>query len=561
MKRDRRTGGGDAAENGPAGGGAGYWFERGRALGARADYFAALEAFRRAVKADPAHPGGLAGLAEILRGLRGKKASPEIEGALLAAFASPAANYDDFRDAAAHQLALKHGLPADAASLSAAAVAGDPLFAAYLEKCLNADADLERALRGLRRRLLLAGPEAISGAALEGAALLASQCFFNEYVFFAADDEKAALALLGKDIETALTNGESLEAMRPALVLHCLYAPLAALAGAGRLLDFDAAALGPDLDRLVRLTLRDHRTELALKKHIETLAPVADATSRKVKAQYEANPYPRWRFAPAEGPAGRGIDREGPLDILIAGAGTGRQVARVRRDCPDARIVAVDLSRASIAYAMRALAELGVAGVRFLEADILDLGRLGETFDMVQSVGVLHHMQDPLAGWRVLSGLTRPGGTMKIGLYSERGRAAVRACRRVIAKEGVAATPDGIARFRRRLMEGAVAGLAKADAAAILGTPDFYSASMCRDLLFHVEEHHATPASLRRDLDALGLAFIGFEMFEQAGINAAYRRAYPGDADLVDLGNWEAFEKQEGPLTDLYLLWCRKPAC
>jgi len=103
-------------------------------------------------------------------------------------------------------------------------------------------------------------------------------------------------------------------------------------------------------------------------------------------------------------------------------------------------------------------------------------------------------------------------------------------------------------------------GMGEADIAAILATPDFYSASMCRDLLFHVEEHHATPASLKRDLAALGLGFVGFEMFEEAGINAAYREAYPGDPNLADLDNWEEFEKKEGPLTDLYLLWCRKPA-
>ena len=56
--------------------------------------------------------------------------------------------------------------------------------------------------------------------------------------------------------------------------------------------------------------------------------------------------------------------------------------------------------------------------VSYGQADILELGRLGRTFDVVDVGGVLHHMAEPLTGWRVLVSLLRPGGLMRVALYS-----------------------------------------------------------------------------------------------------------------------------------------------
>ena len=69
------------------------------------------------------------------------------------------------------------------------------------------------------------------------------------------------------------------------------------------------------------------------------------------------------------------------------------------------------------------------------------LGALGRTFDLIESNGVLHHMADPWAGWRVLLSLLRPGGFMRIGLYSEIARWGVVAARALIAQQGYGATP------------------------------------------------------------------------------------------------------------------------
>ena len=96
----------------------------------------------------------------------------------------------------------------------------------------------------------------------------------------------------------------------------------------------------------------------------------------------------------------------------------------------------MDLSLASLAYAQRKSNELHLTNIDYLQADILHLHQMGKEFDIIESTGVLHHMDEPMAGWRVLVDLLKPGGLMLIGLYSESARRhiveirkEIRACR------------------------------------------------------------------------------------------------------------------------------------
>jgi 2-polyprenyl-3-methyl-5-hydroxy-6-metoxy-1,4-benzoquinol methylase len=45
-------------------------------------------------------------------------------------------------------------------------------------------------------------------------------------------------------------------------------------------------------------------------------------------------------------------------------------------------------------------AKLGL-DIEYAQADLLKLGGMERRFDLIEAVGVLHHMKDPLAGWRV----------------------------------------------------------------------------------------------------------------------------------------------------------------
>src|SRR5262249_2390131 len=146
-----------------------------------------------------------------------------------------------------------------------------------------------------------------------------------------------------------------------------------------------------------------------------------------------------------------------------------------------ARLLAVDLSLTSLAYAKRKTRELARTNIEYGQADILKLGALGRSFDLIESSGVLHHLRDPFAGWRVLLSLLRPGGFMTIGLYSEIARVDIAAARAFIAERGYRSTADDIRRCRQELIaldEGR-------QFRSIVASGDFFSVSGCRDLLFH----------------------------------------------------------------------------
>ena len=66
--------------------------------------------------------------------------------------------------------------------------------------------------------------------------------------------------------------------------------------------------------------------------------------------------------------------------------------------------------------------KLDVANVQFRQGDILALANLDKRFEIVECAGVLHHMADPIAGWRILVDLLQPHGLIRIGLYSARAR-------------------------------------------------------------------------------------------------------------------------------------------
>ena len=113
----------------------------------------------------------------------------------------------------------------------------------------------------------------------------------------------------------------------------------------------------------------------------------------------------------------------------------------------------MDLSLSSLSYARRKTQELGVKNIEYRQGDILDFNKLGRQFDLIESVGVLHHMKDPVAGWKVLVDILRPGGFMKIGLYSEIARRNIVKVQHQIAAQNYSSSPDDIRRYRADLIE------------------------------------------------------------------------------------------------------------
>lgn len=173
--------------------------------------------------------------------------------------------------------------------------------------------------------------------------------------------------------------------------------------------------------------------------------PFDPADLSDLAAQYEAYPYPT-RDPETEDPSTvttvmnelpliADVLRGGDADFsgfraLLAGGGTGDATVHLSHQlaarAPDAEVVHLDLSAASLEIAQRRIAKLGTANVRFVHGSLLDLptGELGD-FDYINCSGVLHHLPDPAAGARALASALRPGCGMSVMLYGIYGRRVI----------------------------------------------------------------------------------------------------------------------------------------
>jgi SAM-dependent methyltransferase len=203
---------------------------------------------------------------------------------------------------------------------------------------------------------------------------------------------------------------------------------------------------------------------------------------------------------------------------------------------PNARLLGVDVSLNSLAYARRKTRELGLRNIEYAQADILELGTIDRTFDRIESVGVLHHLAEPTAGWRVLVSLLRPGGRMCIGLYSNLARRFITEARARIAARGYRATDGDIRRCRQAIIREAEHWK------MLIRVKDFYSMSGCRDLLFNVMEHRFTIPEIAAFLNDNDLSFLAFERFYDPTVIEKFHKQFPGAADEANLDQWCRFE-------------------
>jgi SAM-dependent methyltransferase len=433
------------------------------------------------------------------------------------------------------------------------AVADDPRLLGLLQSEIVRDVQLELYLTAVRRALLVAVTEneapPLAGNVVDFACALAEQCFLNEYVYSLSDPERD----LAMRLKQRIIQEGAAAALADFAVLGC-YLPLHTLPDAAQLL---GRRWPKALRELITRQVHEPLEEAADIASIPVLTAIEDKVSQQVQDQYEENPYPRWFVPPPAKPTTLAAylhERFGVVgafdgDMLIAGCGTGEESIDIARNFPQSNILAIDISRTSLAYARRKTRELAVRNVEYAQADIIKLGSISRRFDYIESLGVLHHMSDPEAGWRVLLSLLRPGGVMRIALYSEIARRTLDAGRRLIAERGYRPTADDIRLWRQELIQ--------RDGG--FPSSDFFNTSSCRDLCFHVMEHRFTLPRIKRFLDANRLTLLGMET--SAETRQLFLQENPAPDALTDLDRWHAFE-QAHPLTftEQYYLWLRASA-
>ncbi|MFM8605249.1 MAG: class I SAM-dependent methyltransferase [Cyanobium sp.] len=204
-------------------------------------------------------------------------------------------------------------------------------------------------------------------------------------------------------------------------------------------------------------------------------AAASDAATPLVSAFYDRFPYPgdplqdgpppgyNWRWcvdsavAAVRGalpPRTAGAAAR-PWRILDAGCGTGVSSDYLCHLNPGASLLAVDISPGALAVARERTRRSGAAAqvreLRIEQRSLLDLAGEG-SFDYINSVGVLHHLDRPLEGLRALGGLLAAGGLLHLFLYADAGRWEIHRSQRALALMQVGTGAEGL-RLGRELFQ------------------------------------------------------------------------------------------------------------
>ncbi len=439
-----------------------------------------------------------------------------------------------------------------------------PLALKLMELCPIADLRIERLFTECRKIILFNLQQDVSNHdATVFLNSLALQCYTNEYVYWQTDGEKKKVDEYIQSIDQELKN-EVIVDDKQIAIIACYY-PLNRISWSSKLKH------KPINRELLTRQIENNRQEKMISKSIPAIKEITNKTSSQVRQQYEENPYPRWvnttvfsnPSAVYDCLANIGLSLTDDVKeikaprILIAGCGTGKHALITASRFQNSTVTALDLSLSSLSYAKRKTSELGVKNVDYLQGDILDLCEESDKYDIVESSGVLHHMEHPEDGLKKLIALLKPGGIMRLGLYSEYARQGVVSARKFIAQQDIGGTiEDKIRAFRKSITDED-----KTEGEKILFISkwsDFYSMSECRDLFFHVKEHRFTLPQIKTMLEEMSLSFIGFEFSGNPAMDDFTTKFTDKDAAL-SLDLWDQYEK-ENPSTFLgmYQFWVRK---
>ena len=437
----------------------------------------------------------------------------------------------------------------------------DKLLQTLLCTAANTDTEVEYILTALRKSLLFApvGETLRKSHILNFTCALIRQVEINEYVFVVSLEEIQRLHDIYIDLEGV--RGNSRKAMDN-LMLKALYFPLKQLIGSEGKVIADLKIKPKVLGEIVQTHLAERQSEEDAANKIRATGIIEDEVSKSVASLYEKNPYPRWLslYLPDLSSHRRQLAKyfstqelafmDHPFKVLIGGAGTGKQAIEAAHGYGhNAALTAIDISLSSLAYAKRMSNSFKIKNVKFVQCDILNCGLISDVFDVVECIGVLHHMDSPLIGWKALVEKLRPGGLMKIGLYSTYARKSIASLRDDIKARGLSSDDQTIRNYRQGIISEGETG----KRAFLLNSADFYSLSNFRDLLFHVSEKHLSIPKIASFMTNNGLTFHGFQ------IPMDIAEGFPDDDDKSNLDQWHKFEvANPETFKGMYIFWCRK---
>jgi tetratricopeptide (TPR) repeat protein/2-polyprenyl-3-methyl-5-hydroxy-6-metoxy-1,4-benzoquinol methylase len=538
----------------------------------------AIKSFEKALSIDSSNQLFWAGFSNLLRTIRFKSFNDSIIPYLLQAAQQPSTRPEDLASAIIsmlrHHPDLSMALETtrtetieNKTSQLVDQLASIPLLLQLMKLSPIPDSEIEHLLRLIRQAALnQLTDETIEPSNLPFYVALSLHCFINEYVFVESQKETPLIEKLEKKITVLLAHNKPVPSLWIALLGS--YRPLHIFSWSDQLSESNSTN---SIQKILTQQIDEVREEQRLRSKIKALSTINNNVSQTVREQYEENPYPRW-INPGLHPKPKTIrtvlqelkidlDRTGQHfpshpEILIAGCGTGQHSLTTASRFSNSSTLAVDLSLSSLSYAIRKTQELAVSNIDYMQADILELHKLDRQFDLIESMGVLHHMAKPLAGWKVLVDLLRPRGLMRIGLYSETARQHIVETRTFIAKNNYGSSQEAIRQCRVEIMD--ISTKTDSKIPKVLNFHDFYSLSACRDLLFHVQEHRFTLPEIETALKKLGLVFIGFECQDDK-VKNRFNELNPENKSLTSLPLWHQFElNHPDTFAGMYQFWVQK---
>jgi SAM-dependent methyltransferase len=178
----------------------------------------------------------------------------------------------------------------------------------------------------------------------------------------------------------------------------------------------------------------------------------SQAVNQAVAQLYNTYPFPpdplspdlppgynwRWSWQAAYSFCTRRKPQKEEIRILDAGCGTGSGTDYLIHLNPTAAIVAIDLSEKALSIAKERCQKSGVLQkqqkpVTFKQLKLEDVVSLEGEFDLINCVGVLHHLPDPIKGIQALAVKLAPGGLLHIFVYAELGRWGISLMQQAIA--------------------------------------------------------------------------------------------------------------------------------
>lgn len=442
----------------------------------------------------------------------------------------------------------------------------DELMLIALQRGVVTDHRIERLLTAVRQvvacelpdeRFVDRGLDALLEAML-------AQLMVNDHAFLVSAKERAAVEANQPNVHVALKGDVSagLDVLKAAL-----YRPLEdVLAGVSAR---DVSKLRPRwLAVVAKSRLESIAGERRVAQGLDTVAPVTRAISRDVASHRDSFVVPRW--LETELPAvGSGLQRLSGLvaassvsfqdrapDVLVVGTGTGRDaVDAAVRYGRDTSVLAVDISRARLAYGARMAKRLSLKSLRFAEADLLDLPNVADlpSFDIIEAMGVLHELEEPAEGVQALSEVLAPGGIMRVGIMSALSRQPFLDLDFDEDHPGVDGDDDAVRRYRSALMTRDL----PIPGGSMLRSRSMHNLNEFRDLVLPPCDRPMTLPEIAKALDAAGLRFLAFE-------TTPLMRHLVGDALPKGKGAtsldawWDLEQATPGLFNGMYRFWCQK---